>query len=74
MTIQADKYVKVEYIEEGRDEPVTVRIIDKRTKEILFEWRDNANIDYPEDLCWSRMIGDLFFNAFKIGYKYGRKK
>lgn len=52
----------------------TIRIIDKKTKAILFEWNDDANIDCPEDLTWSRMIGDLFNDVFKIGFKYGKHR
>jgi hypothetical protein len=37
--------------------------------ELVFEWYDNANSDYPEDLCWSRMIADVFFSGVELGKK-----
>lgn len=33
----------------------------------LFEWHNNANVDYPEDLSWDRMIAEVFWQAFNIG-------
>ena len=47
---------------------------DKKTGEVVFSWYDNAHIDYPEDLSWSRMISDIFLNAFELGYKMGQEK
>lgn len=48
-------------------------ITDKETKKVVFEWMDNAHIDYPEDLTWSRMIYDVFMDGFKLGYEKGKK-
>lgn len=35
--------------------------------ECIFTWHDNAHRDYPEDLTWTRDIGSLFWQAFKLG-------
>lgn len=32
-----------------------------------FVWFDNAHVDYPEDLCWDRMISDVFWSGFEMG-------
>ena len=37
--------------------------------DVVFQWDDEANADYPEDLTWGRMIGDVF----EAGYKLGRE-
>jgi len=47
-----------------------ITLTDKQTNEVIFEWNNNANVDYPEDLTWGRMIGDLFKEAFELGQKY----
>lgn len=37
--------------------------------EDVFRWHDNAQCDYPEDLCWHRMISDVFYSGIEIGRK-----
>jgi len=32
-----------------------------------FIWYDNANVDYPEDLCWNRAIRKVFNVGFEMG-------
>lgn len=32
-----------------------------------FIWYDNANVDYPEDLCWHRLIRKVFDAGFEMG-------
>jgi hypothetical protein len=45
------------------DRQVTVR--DKLTGKVLFEWNDNAQCDYPEDLCWYRQISGVFYDGIR---------
>lgn len=40
----------------------------------IFTWDDAAKYNYPEDLCWSRDIGSLFWKAFKLGATFGTRK
>ncbi len=35
--------------------------------ENITEWNDSANIDYPEDLCWHRVISRIFNDGVKAG-------
>jgi hypothetical protein len=58
---------------DGKYGNTSIELRDKRSGKLLYTWQDNAQIDYPEDLCWSRMIGELFNEAFTLGYKYGRR-
>jgi hypothetical protein len=34
---------------------------------LFFEWHDHANAEYPEDLCWNRMIGEVFRAGIDLG-------
>jgi hypothetical protein len=53
----------IKYTEDEYGDPlVTVTV-----GEMKFKWSDNANIDYPEDLCWSRMIADVWWSGFRMG-------
>jgi len=67
-------YVEVRRINRVDFESDKIEVIDKQTKKVLLQWNDNAHIDYPEDLSWSRMIGELFRDAFKIGFDYGKQQ
>ena len=58
-----------------------VKITDSAVKvkmngKTVFEWDNNANVNYPEDLTWERMIGGVFENAFELGkqFNYLNKK
>jgi hypothetical protein len=35
--------------------------------ELIYSWPVNANVDYPEDLTWGRMISDIFWSGVKVG-------
>lgn len=37
--------------------------------ELVYDWADNAQSDYPEDLCWSRMISEVFYSGVELGKK-----
>ena len=37
--------------------------------ESVFIWDDSANVDYPEDLSWSRLISDCFYSGVDAGMK-----
>lgn len=39
----------------------------------VFEWYDQANIDYPEDLCWHRDISSVFYDGVEAGFKLAQK-
>ena len=39
------------------------------TGKVLFEYYDDCTTDCPEDLIFSRDIGELYDVAFEIGYK-----
>jgi hypothetical protein len=58
------KRLDVEYSD---DRIVTVR--DKQTGAELFRWNDNAQCDYPEDLCWYREIRDVFAAGMEAAIK-----
>lgn len=47
-----------------------VHVVSYKGKEV-FRWWDNANIDYPEDLCWKRMISEVFYDGVKVGQEIG---
>ncbi len=36
--------------------------------EEVFRWYDNAACEYPEDLTWHRMIGDVFRSGVELGW------
>jgi hypothetical protein len=36
-------------------------------EKLYFTWHQNANIDYPEDLSWYRMIQDVFNAGIELG-------
>jgi hypothetical protein len=33
----------------------------------VFRWSDSAQVNYPEDLCWSRMISEVFDAGVRLG-------
>lgn len=35
----------------------------------VFEWNDDANVNYPEDLTWGRVISQVFWDGVKAGQK-----
>ncbi len=41
---------------------------------IVYEWNDNANIDYPEDLSWSRDLSKIFEAGVKLGKLLAKDK
>lgn len=58
--------------------PFEVKITDEDERQVIrvylngdqvFEWYDNAQCDYPEDLCWHRMISEVFWGGVKAGQK-----
>ena len=44
--------------------PVVEVLYDNR---VIFSWSDNANLEYPEDLNWNRMISEVFYSGVKAG-------
>lgn len=42
--------------------------------EIVFSFNDNAHVDYPEDLTWSRTLSGIFKTAFELGCRVGEKR
>ena len=42
-----------------------VRVIYKGLE--VYSWKNDANTDYPEDLTWDRLIGDVFWSGFNLG-------
>lgn len=38
----------------------------------VYTWNDDAQHHCPEDLIWSRVIGDIFYDAVKIGREIER--
>lgn len=57
---------KLEYkFEENRHGYTEVVVL--LDSEEVYRWHDNAQIDYPEDLCWSRMISEVFEKGVEIG-------
>lgn len=56
--------ITVEYEENCHGD--TVVVIKHKGKQV-FIWYDNANVDYPEDLSWSRMISNVFEAGFDLG-------
>ena len=34
----------------------------------IFEWDNEAQTDYPEDLTWERKLYDIFYKGFRLGY------
>jgi len=40
----------------------------------VFEWDNEANIDYPEDLIWEREIHKVFYKGFELGYLLATKQ
>lgn len=35
--------------------------------EVVFTWYDDYNVDCPEDLCWHRLIGNVFAAGVRLG-------
>jgi hypothetical protein len=35
--------------------------------ELVYTWNNDAQVDYPEDLSWDRMIRDVFMSGYKLG-------
>lgn len=52
-----------EYHDDEFGEPQVVVTLD----DMVFTWPDTANIHYPEDLCWSRNISDVFYKGYEMG-------
>lgn len=42
--------------------------------ELIVSWNDDAHIDYPEDLCWSRDISGLVDEAIELGKLIARRE
>lgn len=38
-------------------------------EERIFVWNNLANVDYPEDLTWSREISEVFWAGVDLGRK-----
>lgn len=41
---------------------------------VVYSWNDTANVDYPEDLCWSREISSVFDAGVALGREMERNK
>lgn len=41
---------------------------------VCFTWNDSANIDYPEDLTWNRLISNVFHDGVQAGINYMKSK
>jgi len=59
-----NKYIECD---QDRDWEWTIKI--KFNGEEVFTWNDDNNIECPEDLTWSRELGEIFRKGFELGYK-----
>lgn len=55
------------FVNEYKDNEIIVEF----DGEEVFRWHDNAQTDYPEDLCWHRIISEVFYSGVKLGKKLG---
>lgn len=49
----------------------TVYLVHK--DKIIYEWNNNSNTDYPEDLTWERDISEVFYSGLKLGMDLSKK-
>jgi hypothetical protein len=36
---------------------------------LMFDWYEEYNVSYPEDLTWEREISDVFYEGIRLGYE-----